>query len=64
MLAVNYKLKGGYKCLTRNLELKVIKGPARADPDGGVVQSVSEKPISNMSLPIAFQPQGSVIAGF
>ena len=34
----------GYKCLTWNLELAVIKGPARADAPGGVVQSVSEDP--------------------
>lgn len=50
--------------MTRDLELKVVKGPARADPEGGVVQSVSEKPVANMTRPVAFQPQGSVVAGF
>ena len=45
MFAINYLIEGlGCKCLTRNLELVVIKGPARADPPGGVVQSVSENP--------------------
>lgn len=30
---INYKINGGYKCLTRNAQsgLKVVKGPARAD---------------------------------
>lgn len=45
MVAINYNIHGmGHKCLIRNLELTVIKGPARADAKGGVVKSVSESP--------------------
>ena len=64
LLAVNYSINGGCKCLTRDLELKVLKSAAKADPDGGVVQSVSEAPLKNLAVPLAFQPQGSALAGF
>ena len=45
MFVINYKINGGRKCLTRDMQnsLKVIKGPARADNQ--VVFSVSESPL-------------------
>lgn len=46
IFVVNYKVNEGRKCLTREAQndLKVSKGPARADDKS--VFSVSEKPIS------------------
>jgi hypothetical protein len=47
---VNYHIEGGYKCITRDSRLKIIKGPARADDKegaGNLVLSVSEKPIQS-----------------
>jgi len=45
---VNYAIAGGHKCLTRDIQadLKVSKGPARADDKS--VFSVSEKPLPNL----------------
>lgn len=45
---VNYKINGGHKCLTRDVQqgLKVAKGPARADDKS--VFSVAEKPIKDL----------------
>lgn len=47
MFAVNYHINGGFKCLTRDTSLQVIKSTARADnnvdPKKNIVLSVSEK---------------------
>ena len=66
IFAINYLINGGYKCLTRDIKMDIIKGPARADKDTQEinVQSVSEKPIKSMKLPITMMPSGSLIAGF
>ena len=61
---INYRINGGFKCLTRDVELglKVQKGPARADDN--TVFSVSEKPIHYLEKPICFMANGSHIAGY
>jgi hypothetical protein len=67
VFAVNYRINAGYKCLTRDINMDIVKGPARADKDIVVdknVFSVSERPVKNMRLPIAMMPSGSLIAGF
>lgn len=68
MFACNYKINGGFKCLTRDTNLNVIKGPARADcyPDSkkNVVLSVSERVSLSLQKPIAFMPNGSFCTGF
>jgi hypothetical protein len=48
IFVVNYSVNGGRKCLTRDAQndLKVSKGPARADDK--TVFSVSEKPLANL----------------
>ena len=38
----NYELESGRKALTRDSELNLFRSAAQSDPDGGVVQSVSE----------------------
>ena len=67
VFVVNYFINGGHKCLTRDTELKVIKGPARADrkakPSENFVNSVSENPLPELALPVAYQPNGSLVAG-
>lgn len=66
VFAINYSINGGYKCLTRDTRMEIIKGPARADKgDKDInVRSVSEKPILEMKLPVAMMPSGSLVAGF
>lgn len=67
VFSINYTINGGVKCLTRDVDMNIIKGPARADKENVTdknVFSVSEKPIPNMRLPIAMMPSGSLIAGF
>lgn len=67
IFAISYGINGGTKCLTRDTDMNIIKGPARADKENVAeknVFSVSEKPIKNMRLPIAMMPNGSLIAGF
>ena len=61
---INYAINGGHKCLTRDVQndLKVSKGPARADDKS--VFSVSEKPLPHLQNPISFMPSGSLVAGF
>jgi len=46
IFVVNFYINGGFKCLTRDAQndMKVTKGPARADDKA--VFSVSEKPLS------------------
>lgn len=47
MFVCSYKVKNGTKCLTRDINMNVIKGPARGDhypdPKKNVVLSVSER---------------------
>ena len=64
IFVINYKINGGRKCLTRDMQdsLKVSKGPAKAD--NIVVFSVSEAPIAALELPLCFMPNGSLVAGF
>ena len=61
---MNYYINNGYKALTRDLNLRIKKGPARADKEGGLIESVSEKPNKFSKLAVCFQPNGSLIAGF
>ena len=64
MLVINYQINGGRKCLTRDVKknLKVVKGPARADNQA--VFSVSEAPVSTLELPVCFMPNGRYVTGF
>lgn len=61
---VNYKINGGFKCLTRDVQqgMKVQKGPARAD--NNTVFSVAEKPNPHLHRTICFMPSGSLVAGY
>ena len=61
-LTVHYGVLDGRKALTRDINLAVFKSVARADPEGGVVQSVSEKPVKHLQNIVAYQPSGSLIA--
>lgn len=62
-----YKVSKGSKCLTRDLNMNVIKGPAwadnYADQKKNVVISVSEWVDPLMNTPVAFMPNGSLITG-
>ena len=62
-LSVIYGTPEGKKALTRDTNLTVFKSVARADAEGGVVKSVSEKPVKNLGTLVAYQPNGSLIAG-
>ena len=64
IFVINYKIRNGRKCLTRNIEksMAVAKGPARADDIS--VFSVSEKPLPTLEAPICMMPSGSLVAGF
>lgn len=65
IFAVNYSINGGFKCLTRDIEMNIIKGPARSDKDNVKeknVFSVSEKPSEELRNPVAMMPSGSLIA--
>eukprot|EP00743_Colponemidia_sp_Colp-15_P007997 GILK01008662.1.p1 GENE.GILK01008662.1~~GILK01008662.1.p1 ORF type:complete len:1374 (-),score=250.17 GILK01008662.1:279-4400(-) len=53
---------GGRKLLIRDREGAVFKSRSKADPPGGVVQSVSERPLPKLESPIAFQHSGAIIA--
>ena len=69
IFAVNYSINGGFKWITRDIQMNIIKGPARADKDtielkDRNVLSVSERPIKEMNLPVTMMPNGSLIAGF
>lgn len=66
IFAVNYSINGGFKCLTRNTRMEIVKGPARADKGNKEinVRSVSEKPLKNMGLAVSMMPSGSLVAGF
>jgi len=62
-LTVIYGTPTGKKALTRDTNLTVFKSVARADAEGGVVKSVSEKPVKVLETLAAYQPNGSLIAG-
>ena len=69
IFAINYSINGGYKCLTRDINMNIIKGPARADKEtidskDRNVSSVSERPVKEMGPPVSMMPNGSLIAGF
>lgn len=56
--------ENGRKSLTRDSNLGIFKSAAKADPEGGVVKSVSEKNIKSLHRPLAWQPSGGIIAGY
>ena len=60
IFGVIYAINDGVKCLVRNNQLKLIKGPGRAD--GNIVFSVGEKPLQNLEPILSFMPSGSLIA--
>lgn len=64
MFQINYRINGGFKCLTRDVEqgMEVMKGPSRADET--FVLSVAEKPLKDLQRPICFMPSGSFAAGY
>lgn len=55
-----FEINGGCKNLVRDTNLKVSKGPARAD--NKIVFSVAEAPLKNLACHAAFMPNGSLIA--
>ncbi len=63
MFATCYRTPAGSKCLHRDLLFKIIKGPAKADPEGGVVQSVAEKPVKTLMPKVAVMPSGAYSVG-
>ena len=60
IFGIIYTINNGVKCLVRNNQLKLIKGPGRAD--GTIVFSVGEKPLQNLEPILSFMPSGSLIA--
>ena len=60
IFGVAYTINEGVKCLVRNNQLKLIKGPGRADDN--IVFSVGEKPLKNLEPILSFMPSGSLIA--
>lgn len=60
---MNYAVKGGRKAITRDRMMIIMISPVKSDPDGGLVQSVSEKGRNNMSHVVAWQPSGGIIVG-
>jgi len=63
LFAICYNTGKGSKCLQRNMQLEIIRGPAKADPEGGLIQSVSEKPVEGLLEKIAIMPSGSYVLG-
>lgn len=63
LLAVCFDTGKGCKCVQRDAELEIVRGPAKADPDGGVVQSVSEKGVEGLQTKVALMPSGSFGVG-
>jgi len=63
LFAVCFSCDSKSKCLQRDLSMKIIKGPAKADPEGGIVQSVSEKLVPNLLDIIAVMPSGGYVVG-
>jgi hypothetical protein len=67
LLFCNYQINGGFKCLTRDTSLNVVKGPARSDNNANgrnVVVSVSERVTTSLQRPVGCMPSGSLITGF
>ena len=62
--STSYAINGGRKSLTRDLNLAVFKSAAKSDPEGGVVKSVSEKPVPNLQKALSWQPNGGLVAAF
>ena len=60
IFGVSYTINEGVKCMVRNNQLKLIKGPGRADDN--IVFSVGEKPLKNLEPILSFMPSGSLIA--
>ena len=60
IFGIVYTINNGVKCMVRNNQLKLIKGPGRADDN--IVFSVGEKPLSNLEPILSFMPSGSLIA--
>ena len=62
MFGISYIINNGVKCMVRDSQLKLIKGPGRADDN--IVFSVAEKPLSKLEPILSFMPSGSLIAFF
>lgn len=62
--STSFSILGGRKSLTRDINLAVFKSAAKADAEGGVVKSVSEKPVNNVQKPLAWQTNGGIVASF
>ena len=62
LFGVSYTINNGVKCMVRDSQLKLIKGPGRADDK--IVFSVAEKPLSKLEPILSFMPSGSLIAFF
>ena len=60
IFGISYTINEGVKCLVRNNQLNLIKGPGRADDN--IVFSVGEKPLKNLEPILSFMPSGSLIA--
>jgi len=62
LFGISYTINNGVKCMVRDSQLKLIKGPGRADDS--IVFSVAEKPLSKLEPILSFMPSGSLIAFF
>ena len=62
LFGIAYSINDGVKCMVRDSQLKLIKGPGRADDN--IVFSVAEKPLKNLEPILSFMPSGSLIAFF
>jgi len=62
--STSFSILGGRKSLTRDINLAVFKSAAKADAEGGVVKSISEKPLNNVEKPLAWQTNGGIVASF
>ena len=60
LFSISYTINDGVKCLVRDSQLKIIKGPGRADDN--IVFSVGEKPLKNLEPICSFMPSGTLIA--
>ena len=62
LFGISYTINDGVKCMVRDSQLKLIKGPGRADDN--IVFSVAEKPLKKLEPILSFMPSGSLIAFF
>ena len=62
LFGISYTINNGVKCMVRDSQLKLIKGPGRADDN--IVFSVAEKPLKKLEPILSFMPSGSLIAFF